>query len=162
MENQNQTAVKVTYDLFKRQLDSSNKLIDSLTDEQLEQEIAPGRNTGIYLLGHLTAVHDAMIPLLGFGETLHPELLEPFIKNPDKSGFPKPAIQDVRAQWHKVNTTLTSKLDALSTDEWFGKHTSVSEEDFQKEPHRNRLSVIMGRTSHMTYHIGQMALLKNR
>ena len=45
-----------------------------LSEEQLLQEIAPGKNRLIYLWGHLTAVNDALIPLLGFGERLHPEL----------------------------------------------------------------------------------------
>jgi len=32
-----------------------------------------------YLLGHLTAMHDRMFPLLGIGERLHTELDEPHI-----------------------------------------------------------------------------------
>ena len=51
-----------------------NQLLDSLTDAQLSKEIAPGKNTGIYLLGHLTAISDAMLPLLGFGENYTPQL----------------------------------------------------------------------------------------
>jgi hypothetical protein len=105
-------------------------------------------------------VHDAMLPLLGFGDTLHPELVEVFIKNPDKSGLPKPSIADVRAHWEQVNKALISKLEALAPDQWFERHTSVSEEDFAKEPHRNRLNVVLGRTNHLTYHVGQMAFLK--
>jgi hypothetical protein len=31
------------------------------------QEVAPGKNRLIYLWGHLTAVHDAMLPLLVWG-----------------------------------------------------------------------------------------------
>jgi hypothetical protein len=101
-----------------------------------------------------------MLPLLGFGDTLHPELVEVFIKNPDKSGLPKPSIADVRAHWEQVNKALISKLEALTPDQWFERHTSVSEEDFAKEPHRNRLNVVLGRTNHLTYHVGQMAFLK--
>ena len=46
------------------------KLIDALSDEQLAAETAPGRNTGIYLFGHLVAVSDGLFPILGFGERL--------------------------------------------------------------------------------------------
>jgi hypothetical protein len=160
MENHTQLAAKIVFDLFTQQLGRSNKLIDGLTDEQLSHEVSPGRNSGIYLLGHLTAVHDAMLPLLGFGETLHPELVEVFLKNPDKSGLPKPSAAKVREYWNEVNGALIAKLTALTPEQWFERHTSVSEGDFQKEPHRNRLNIVAGRTTHLTYHIGQMALIK--
>ena len=68
----------------------ADKLFNDLSDEQLKEEVAPGRNSGIYLLGHLTAVHDALFPLLGLGEKLYPQLEDIFIKNPDKSGIEKP------------------------------------------------------------------------
>ena len=159
MDKQNQLAAKIVFDLFTQQLGRADKLIDSLTDEQLANEVSPGRNTGLYLLGHLTAVHDAMLPLLGFGETQHPELVEVFIKNPDKSGLAKPSAKLVREYWKQANSSLVAKLSALTPDQWFERHTSVSEEDFLKEPHRNRLNIVAGRTTHMTYHVGQMALL---
>ena len=40
----------------------------------------------------------------------------------------------------------------------FGKHTAVSDEDFAANPLRNRLSVLLSRTRHLAYHIGQIAL----
>jgi hypothetical protein len=160
MENQNEILKKIVLDTWNTQVSRTTKLVDGLTDEQLMQEIAPGRNSGIYLLGHLTAVHDHMLPLLGFGEKLHPELEEIFIKNPDKSGLQKPAAGQLRNSWNEVNTLLTAKLTALSIGQWFEKHTSVSEEDFVKEPHRNRLNVVVSRINHLSYHLGQMMLLK--
>jgi len=36
---------------------------------------------------------------------------------------------------------------------------AVSDEDFSKEPHRNKLNVIINRTNHMSYHLGQLILL---
>src|SRR3978361_1242480 len=67
-----------------------DKLLNSLTDEQFMAETAPRRNSGIYLIGHLTAVSDGMLPLLGLGERLYPQLTEVFLTNPDKSGLEKP------------------------------------------------------------------------
>ena len=75
--------VKLVLDNWFGAIKRTDTLINSLTDEQLLQETAPGRNRGSYLLGHLTAVHDAMLPLLGLGDALHPGLLEPYIKNAD-------------------------------------------------------------------------------
>jgi len=39
-----------------------------------------------------------------------------------------------------------------------GRHTAVSEEDFEREPHRNRFTVLLGRTTHLAYHLGQATL----
>jgi hypothetical protein len=45
-----------------------NKTLSELSDEQLQQQAAPGRSRVFHLLGHLTAMHDRMFPLLGIGE----------------------------------------------------------------------------------------------
>jgi hypothetical protein len=55
---------------------------------------------------------------------------------------------------------MKTKFDSLKAEEWLEKHTAVSEEDFKQEPHRNKLNIIVTRTTHLTYHTGQLALLK--
>jgi len=152
--------VKMTLTAWDTQNSYLNKLIDSLSDDQLSKEIAPGRNTGVYLLGHLIAVSDAMLPILGFGDRLFPELEDIFIKNPDKSGLAMPTISELKAKLEAVNGMLAAHFAATSVDEWLNRHMSVSPEDFAKEPHRNKLNVVINRTSHMANHIGQMLLLK--
>lgn len=134
-------------------------LFNKLSDEELSVETAPGRNTGVYLLGHLAAVHDAMFPILGFGEQQHADLYEVFVKNPDKSGLEKPPIAELRECWNKVTAELQQHIDATKPDEWFKRHNSVSEEDFAKEPHRNKLSIIINRTNHLSTHLGQLIYL---
>ncbi len=62
-------------------VDRTGKLFGNLSQEQLLQEVAPGKNRLIYLWGHLTAFNDALIPLLGFGPRIHPELsMVPYLK----------------------------------------------------------------------------------
>lgn len=136
------------------------KLIDALPDEQLAKEIAPNRNTGIYLLGHLIAVSDALLPLLGFSDRLFPDMDEVFIKNPDKAGLPKPTVTELKQRLETVNAKLNMHFQTLTVDEWLDRHTAVSAEDFAKEPHRNKLNVLLNRTGHMANHLGQMLLLK--
>jgi hypothetical protein len=36
----------------------------------------------------------------------------------------------------------------------------VSEEDFAKEPHRNRFTLLLSRTGHLAFHLGQVVLVK--
>jgi hypothetical protein len=160
MANQLDLIIKMSLDAWNGQLSRADKLFNTLTDEQLQNEVAPGRNSGVYLLGHLTAIHDAMFPLLGLGEKLYPELENTFVKNPDKSGLEKPSVKELRNYWSEVNKKLSQKLSEYNIGEWLGKHTSVSEEDFAKEPHRNRLNVLFTRTNHLANHLGQLAFLK--
>lgn len=153
--------IKMALDSWYTHISRASKLLESLTDEALAAEVAPGRNTGAYLLGHLVAVHDAMIPLLNIGAKLYPQLEEPFIKQPDKSGLEKPSVTQLRTYWSEVNNALTLSFNLMNADEWLQKHTAVSEEDFAKNPLRNKLNVLLSRTSHLAYHTGQLAFLKN-
>src|SRR5258706_4917599 len=59
---------------WRSNVDRAGKLFGNLPQEQLLQEVAPGKNRVIYLWGHLTAFNDALIPLLGFGARIHPEI----------------------------------------------------------------------------------------
>jgi len=159
MDNQTALFVKMALDGWNGQNKRFNDLINKLSDEQLLAETAPGRNTGIYLLGHLVAVNDGLLPLFGFGPRLYPELDDVFLRNPDKSGLPKPSVAELKAALTKINEELHLNFAKLQPQEWFAKHTAVSVEDFAKEPHRNRLNVLLGRTTHMAYHLGQLAYL---
>jgi len=152
--NQQELIIKMALDAWNMQVTRTNKLLDQLTDEQMQDEVSPGRNTGVYLVGHLAAVHDAMLPLLGLGEKLYPQLENVFIKNPDKSGLEKPPVKDLRNYWTEVNKKLAEQFSQVSTSGWLEKHNAVSAEDFQKEPHRNRLNVLLSRTNHLASHLG--------
>lgn len=132
-----------------------------LTDEEILKEVAPNRNRGIYLLGHLTAVHDMMLPLLNFGNSLRPELKNTFIRTPDNSNAQPFSVSQLRQYWTEVNNHLNEHFDKLTIEQWLEKHNSVSEEDFVKEPHRNKLNVVLGRTKHIDYHLGQLTFLKS-
>jgi len=112
-----------------------------------------------YLLGHLTAVHDRMIATLRIGERLHSELDDAFIVKSDKTDLddelPAGAL---RKAWREVNDKLTAAMEKLSAEEWLERHDSVSPEDFAKQPERNRLAVLLSRTTHAAMHEGQMRL----
>ena len=155
----NQVFVKMALDAWRGQANATNSLFNKLSDEQLMQEVSPGRNRGIYLLGHLTAVHDMMFPVLRFGESVYPELHQIFVHSPDRAVTDLPPIEELRAKWAAVNEKLTWHFESLPTDEWFTRHASISPEDFAKEPHRNRLNVVLVRTLHLSNHRGQLALL---
>lgn len=149
-------------DAWHMQIKNTNDLFDSVSDERLMAEIAPGRNRGIYLLGHLTAVHDKMLPLLGFGDQRYPNLYKTFVQSPDKTEGDITSVEDLRNYWKETNAVLSEKFSGLSATEWFQRHNAVSETDFAKEPHRNKLNLVINRTNHLANHLGQLILLKNK
>jgi hypothetical protein len=157
--NSNETMVKMVFDRWYALIQKFDTILNSLTYDQLQKEIAPGKNRGIYLLGHLIAVHDDMLPILNLGDKLYPELNKIFIESPDKSITQIQSAKELRTCWSKQNEVLTQKFDSLQPDDWFEKHNSVSSEDFIKEPHRNKLNIIITRTSHLSYHTGQFVLI---
>jgi hypothetical protein len=152
--------VKMVLDAWHLQVKRTDDLIQTLTDENLKQEVSSGRNTGTYLLGHLIAVHDKMISLLGFGEPLYPQLYDTFVAEAHDPGKAIPPVPELRQRWKKVSETLASHFSKLKPEEWFQRHMAVSEEDFSKEPHRNKLNLIINRTNHLEYHRGQLVFLK--
>jgi uncharacterized damage-inducible protein DinB len=156
--DQNTLLVKMAIGPWEAHIKRATKLFDEFTDEQLLLEVAPGRNRVIYLLGHLTAVDDSLFTLFGLGEKLHPELEHAFIKTPDRTVAEIPSAQELRQYFNEVHAKLNEAFAKLTTEQWFEKHTAVSDEDFAKEPHRNKLSVLLSRTAHMSYHMGQIAL----
>ena len=162
MEIQKQILVKSVLDSWNARIKEANNIIDNLTDEQLQKEIAPNKNRGTYLLGHLTAVNDKMLPLLNFEPQQFSNLDDTFLSKPDKAVAEIPSGKDLRSNWKSSNEKLAKHFEALKPDEWFEKHSAVSTEDFAKEPHRNRINVVLGRTSHLSYHLGQLALLKTK
>lgn len=156
----NELFIKMVLDAWNQKVSHLNKLFDELTDEQLEKEIAPGKNTGVYLLGHLAAVSNRMIPLLGLGKEVDPELYDTFVVKADKEILQRPSVKKLRESWTNVNAALSKLFSQVPPDEWFKRHNSVSDADFAREPHRNKLNVIINRTNHLDYHAGQVVLLK--
>ncbi|MDN3582536.1 DinB family protein [Mucilaginibacter flavus] len=151
--------IKIAVSNWELQNTRLNGLLAKLTDEQLAAQTAPDRNSGTYLLGHLTAVSDGLFTFLELGDRLYPHLDEIFLKNSDTSGLEKPSIADIKSAWNHVNTVLKEKFDAMQPADWFTKHSAISADDFAKEPHRNKLNILINRTVHQGYHMGQITYL---
>jgi hypothetical protein len=143
---------------WNAQIDRTDKLFGGLSSEEILREIAPGRNRLLYLWGHLTAIHDAMLPLLSLGERLHPEFDVAFVSNPDKSRTDIPSHEQVRQAWNAVNARLGKGFLKMSWSDWVQRHSAVSEEDFAKDASRNRFAILLSRTNHLSYHLGQAVL----
>lgn len=160
MEVEQNLFVKMVLDLWNTRIKQIDTLLTELSDEQLLQEIAPTKNRGIYLLGHLTATNDQMFQLLDICNPIFPDYKNIFLDNPDKAINEIPTVNEVKQSWSNVNIQLCKCFRLMHSNEWFHRHTSVSQQDFEKEPHRNKLNIVLTRSNHLGYHLGQMILLK--
>jgi len=157
---QKQILIQMAIKAWDIQIEKTSKFLNALNDESLTKEIAPGKNRIIYLLGHLIAVNDGMNALFGMSERSYAHFDEAFVKNPDRSKLPIPDVSTLRQDWKKSNEQLSSLFARMTTEDWLSKHTSMTEEDLIKEPTRNKLSVLLNRTNHVAYHLGQLVLAK--
>ena len=140
-------------------VERAGKMFSGLTEQQLLLEVAPGRNRLVYLWGHLIAVHDGMLPLLGLGQRVHPELDATFLTERDRAVSELPPTPELKRCWDEVNGRLLDGFRQFSASDWAQRHTAVSDADFAMNPLRSRLSVLLSRTSHLAYHVGQGALV---
>jgi DinB superfamily len=145
---------------WKQIIGRADSVIAKYTDEQLDRHVAPGRNRVRYLIGHLVAIDDRLFTGLGIGERLHPELDAAYVTNPDGT-LPDPvSTEELKKAWFEVHSKLTASFEQMTAAQWLERHTAVSEEDFAKEPLRNRLAMLLSRTNHVSMHIGQALLAK--
>jgi len=151
---------RIALSAWQTQVDRSTQFIDSLSDGELMKEIAPGKNRGIYLVGHLAAVHDALPEILGLGKRAYPDLQPIFLQAADKTIEQIPSASELRSQWSAVHDRLKIEFAKMPAESWFQRHESMTDADFEKEPTRNKLSVLINRTNHLAYHFGQLRLLK--
>jgi hypothetical protein len=114
----------------------------------------------IYVVGHLIAVNDRLFPLLRIGDRLYPALDEVYLSNPDRTHADPLSLADIKNAWTEVHGKLTAAFEAFTPAQWLERHNDISPEDFAKEPERNRLAVLLSRTNHVSFHGGQLVLVK--
>src|SRR5258708_28385266 len=113
-----QLTVRIILASWKNTMGRANKVFSELTERQFLQEVAPGRNRILYLLGHLTAVHDGLHTILGLGERLHPELDATFVSKPDKEIETLPSILEFTKYLNAVSSSPVEKVWRLFPEEW--------------------------------------------
>ena len=150
--------IKQLISQWEKDLQAMSAVFDKYSDANASTEVAPGRNSVIYLLGHMIAVNDRMIEALEAGERKHKDLDKAFLEDADsKGGYP--SYTSLLDQWKETNERLSTAIRQQSPADWLSRHHYVSEEDFSKEPHRNRLAILISRLTHLNTHLGQLKLV---
>lgn len=137
------------------------KVLDELKESQYHKPIVPGGNTPSWLMGHLVDTDDKLLELFGIRQRLFPDLSTIYHheRGTNQTGHLEKAILIER--WKKILEELNNAFRTMNEAQWMGRHQAVSEEDFKKEPHRNKLNVMLSRVGHKASHLGQIAMLTN-
>lgn len=136
------------------------KVITSIPDHLFHQPIVAGGNSPSWLLGHLADTDDALLELLGVSKRLFPALGTIYHHERGKNQDNHLSKDELLTQWKSIVAILDKAFASWNEKEWLSRHTAVSEEDFAKEPHRNKLNVLLTRVTHKASHLGQIAMLK--
>lgn len=137
------------------------KVLDGITESNFNKSIVPGGNSPSWLMGHLVDTDDRLLELFGIRQRLFPDLSTIYHheRGSNQSGHLSKA--ELTERWKKILAELDRAFQAMSEAEWMGRHQAVTEEDFKKEPHRNKLNVMLSRVGHKASHLGQIAMLGN-
>ena len=157
--NQLDIAIQIAVNQWELTVNIGTKNLNQLSDTSLDQQVAPGKNTGKYIIGHLIAINDAMPELLGIGESVHPELVQTYIKQPDGSADNPKTVHQLRELWTETHDRVTNIIKGLPAEDWLARHNAMTDNEYTKNPLRNRLSLLTSRINHFSYHIGQLRLL---
>jgi hypothetical protein len=151
-----------TLDICLIQWEASNrsmqKVLDTISEENFRQPIIPGGNSPSWLLGHLADTDDALLELLGIRGRMFPELAKIYNHERGTNQSGHLTKQELTSKWKAILAVLDATFKSMSESEWHGRHAAVSEEDFKKQPHRNKLNVMLSRVTHKASHLGQIAL----
>lgn len=130
-----------------------------LTDDDLREEIAPGRNHGIWLLAHLIASDDDLAIYLGRGAELFPEYQGVYSQGrPLVPVHECPPVALLREQWRQVcakNNELLGDMRDMELDEPHCRLQGAAEDDVFK----TKGGCILNWTLHQQYHCGQLGVL---
>lgn len=144
---------------WKGKVNQTTEIFKKIGAASAMEPVAPGKNTAIYLLGHLIAVHDRMFEALNLGERNY-VAYEGLFLTAQQSTDAYPDFETLLEQWIVLNDQLYGKFMQLSPGDWLKQHHYVSKSDFLLEPHRNKLSILLTRFTHIFHHGGQLALIK--
>lgn len=136
------------------------KIIDTISDENYQKPILNNSNSPSWILGHLAEADDALLELLGIGKRLYPELTAIYHHERGSNQSGHLSKSDISQKWNAISIELNKVFRSWNEAEWLSRHTAVSEEDFKKEPHRNKLNVLLSRITHKASHLGQLAMQK--
>lgn len=155
--------MKTRSDTFRSQrqimVDWVNMYLHAIKDDELLIEIVPGRNHGVWILGHLIASDDDLSLYITKEPILFPELQEFFKQGSTLQEIEKyPPIPDLREKWKKVCEKNENVFNQL-TDEMLDEYHEMIKGDPEQDYFKTKEVVLINWTFHQIHMAGQLALL---
>lgn len=134
------------------------KTLDAISEENFHKSIVPGGNSPSWIMGHLVDTDDALLKLFGIRERMYPELAAIYHHERGGNQTGHLSKNELTSKWNAIVAELDRVFKGMSEKDWLARHMAVTEEDFKKEPHRNKLNVMLSRVTHKASHLGQIAM----
>ncbi len=151
-----------TLDICLLQWDAYNKrmekMIESTSSDNFSKAIVPGGNSPSWLFGHLADTDDKLLELFGIRQRMYPELSTIYHHERGANQEGHLSKDELLKKWKAISAELDRAFKAMNESDWHARHVAVTEEDFKKEPHRNKLNVMLSRVTHKASHLGQIAM----
>ncbi|MEO8665859.1 MAG: DinB family protein [Ignavibacteria bacterium] len=138
-----------------------NLYINALTDKDFEMELSPGKNHGVWILGHMIASDDDFSLMMGKGELLFPEYQELFGQGSKLQPVKNyPAVEQLRKQWNDLFEKNKKIYEDLKDADFNQPPENTT--DANKDFFNTKAKVIMAWQLHQMYHGGQLSVLAVR
>jgi uncharacterized damage-inducible protein DinB len=148
--------------MFRQMRDWCNGNIDTLSDEELAQEVVPGKNHGVWLLGHLVVCEDDLSLYLGKGDVLFPKSRDLFSQGMKVIPVSEcPPASELRRQWKEVCIKNEKIYTELRDEELDEPHCQI-EGDIKDDYFKTKGNVVNMWILHTMYHCGQLGLLVSK
>ena len=134
------------------------KMMEALSDEKFNTPIVANGNSPSWIFGHLVDTDDRLLELFGIRSRFFPELGKIYHNERGSNQGGHLSKAELTTRWAAISAELDKAFRSWGERDWMGRHTAVSEEDFKKEPHRNKLNVMLSRVEHKASHLGQVAM----
>lgn len=135
----------------------ANWKLNSLSDKDLEKETAPGKNTGIWLFGHLITCEDDFALFMGKGGITYPEYQKMFGEGTKPLPAENyPSVSEMRAKWKEMLAKNKKIYDELKDEEFDEPHAELKDEN---DPCKTKEDIMIHWQVHLMYHVGQIGMI---
>ena len=135
------------------------KTLETISDENFHKQIVVNGNSPSWLFGHLADTDDKLLELLGIQNRIFQELKSIYHHERGNNLVGHLTKEELLKRWTTIIESLDKAFATMTEENWLGRHMEVTEDDFKKEPHRNKLNVLLSRVMHKASHLGQIGML---
>jgi len=150
--------VKRFAEQYNNLADWINIYVNRLSDDEYKYELSPGKNHGVWILGHLITSDDDFSLFMGKGEMLYPEYTAIFGEGSKLQPVENyPDVPLLKEQWNNVikkNRKVYTQIADAELDE---PHCMVK--DYEKDFFKTKINIITHWQLHEMFHAGQLSVL---